>query len=41
MRKEEYRILNYSRWDKLGPLQLGMEDDNVNLTGVQWELGNK
>ena len=27
-------FLAYSRWDKLGALELGMEDDTVNLIGV-------
>ena len=39
--RESNRILAFSRsWDKLGPLQLDMEDDIVNLIGVQWGLGD-
>ena len=37
---ESNRFLMYSRWDELGPLQSGMEDDSVNLIGVQRELGD-
>ena len=37
--RKSNRILAHSRRDELGPLQLGMEDDNVNLIGVQRGLG--
>ena len=33
--RESNQYLAYSRWDELGPLQLGMEDNTVNLIGVQ------
>ena len=38
--RESNRLLAYSRWDELGPLQLGTEDDIVNLIGVQGWLGD-
>ena len=35
------RFLPYLKgWDELEPLQLGMEDDTVNLIGVQRGLGD-
>ena len=33
--RESNQYLAYSRWDELGPPQLGMEDNTVNLIGVQ------
>ena len=38
--RESYQLMAYSRWNKLGPLQLGMEDDTVNLIWVQSILGD-
>ena len=38
--RESNRFLAYSRcWNELGPLQFGMEDDTVNLIGVQGDWG--
>ena len=34
------RFLANSRWDELGPLQLGIEDDTVNLIKVQRRMGD-
>ena len=38
--RESNRFLAHSRWDELVPLQLGMEDDTLNLIGVQRGLGD-
>ena len=38
--RESNQFLAYSKWDELCPLQLGMEDDTVNLIGVQRGLGD-
>ena len=38
--RESNRFLVYSRWDELGPMQLDMKHDSVNLIGDQRGLGN-